>query len=65
MAAKKAAMEEVMDEETHKAEESLPEGTGAILMTEEEYQKGNQEGGKPPSVVKKHNTKEPLYNSWE
>jgi hypothetical protein len=52
MAAKKAAMEEVMDEEMHKAEESLPGGTGAILMTEEEYWKGNQEGGKLPSVVK-------------
>jgi hypothetical protein len=65
MAAFLAAMEEVMDEEMHKTGESLPEGTRAILMTEEEYQKGNQEGGKPPLVVKKHNTKEPIYNGWE
>jgi hypothetical protein len=52
MAAKKAAMEEVMDEEMHKAEELLPGRTRAILITEEEYQKGNQEGGKLPLVVK-------------
>jgi hypothetical protein len=37
MAARKAAMEEVLDEEVQKAGASLPEGAGAILMMEEEY----------------------------
>ena len=46
-------MEEVLDEEVQKAGASLPEGAGAILMTEEEYRNAIQEGEKPPPTVQK------------
>jgi hypothetical protein len=44
-------MEEVPDKEKQQAGESLPVEAGALLMTEDEYWKYIQEGGKLPSVA--------------
>jgi hypothetical protein len=55
-------VEEVLDEEEHLGHPSLPEGTQALLMTEEEYE-NTLKGGKstiPPTKTKqKPNGKEP------